>query len=46
VARDLDARVVPTLLVMHHGREIAHQFGVLSEEELAHWLRAVLPKAA
>jgi thioredoxin-like negative regulator of GroEL len=46
VARLLDARVVPTLLVIRHGREIADQFGVVSEEGLAAWLGYLLPKAA
>jgi thioredoxin 2 len=46
VAQVLDARVVPMQLVIHHGREIARQFGLLSGEELTGWLGGVLPKAA
>jgi thioredoxin 2 len=45
-AQHLDAQVVPTLVVLHHGKEVAHRAGALPATELTHWLGAVLQVAA
>jgi thioredoxin 2 len=46
VAQHLGVQVVPTLVVLHHGKEVAHQAGALPAAELTHWLGAVLQAAA
>ena len=45
-AQHLGVQVVPTLVVLHHGSEVALRAGALPAAELTHWLGAVLPAAA
>jgi thioredoxin 2 len=45
-AQHLGAQVVPTLVVLHHGSDVARRAGALPAAELTHWLDAVLPAAA
>jgi thioredoxin 2 len=45
-AQHLGVQVVPTLIVLHHGSEVARREGALPAAELTHWLGAVLPAAA
>jgi thioredoxin 2 len=42
----LGVQVVPTLVVLHHGREVARRAGALPAATLTDWLGAVLPAAA
>jgi thioredoxin 2 len=42
----LGVQVVPTLVVLHHGKEAARRVGALPAAELTHWLGAVLQAAA
>jgi thioredoxin 2 len=41
-AQHLDVQVVPTLVVLHHGKAVAHRAGALPAAELTDWLAAVL----
>ena len=45
-AQHLGVQVVPTLVVLHHGSEVARRVGALPAAELNDWLGAVLPAAA
>ncbi len=45
-AQQLGVQVVPTLVVLHHGREVARQVGALAAATLNDWLSGVLPAAA
>lgn len=36
-------RSIPTLLIIHHGQEVARQSGALDPRSLAQWLEASLP---
>jgi thioredoxin 2 len=42
----LGAQVVPTLVVLQHGSEVARRAGALPAAALINWLGAVLPAAA
>ena len=46
VAQRLGVQVVPTLVVLHHGREVARRVGALPAAALNDWLGAVLQAAA
>jgi thioredoxin 2 len=46
VAQHLGVQVVPTLVVLHHGKEVAHRVGALPATALADWLGSVLQAAA
>jgi thioredoxin 2 len=45
-AQHLGVQVVPTLVVLHHGREVARRAGALPAAALTDWLGAVLQAAA
>ena len=45
-AQRLGVQVVPTLVVLHHGREVARRVGALPAAALNNWLGAVLQTAA
>ena len=45
-AQALGVQVVPTLVVLYHGREVARRVGALPAATLAGWLGALLPAAA
>jgi thioredoxin 2 len=45
-AQALGVQVVPTLVVLHHGKEVARRAGVLPAATLNDWLAAVLQTAA
>jgi thioredoxin 2 len=45
-AQALGVQVVPTLVVLHHGSEVARRAGALSATALTGWLGAALPAAA
>jgi thioredoxin 2 len=45
-AQHLGVQVVPTLVVLDHGSEVARRARALPAAELTHWLGAVLPAAA
>jgi thioredoxin 2 len=45
-AQHLGVQAVPTLVMLHHGKEIAHRVGALPAAELNGWLSAALPAAA
>jgi len=44
--RRIGVQVVPTLVVLHHGRELARSVGALPPAALNNWLGAVLQTAA
>jgi thioredoxin 2 len=44
VAGRYGAQSIPTLLVLHHGREIARQVGAVPPEPLLKWVESVLAK--
>ncbi len=46
VARRFGVQGVPTLVVVHHGREVARQVGAVPSAALTAWLDGVLPTAA
>ena len=46
VAQRLGVQSVPTLVVLHHGREVARRVGALPAAALNDWLGAVLQAAA
>jgi thioredoxin 2 len=45
-AQALGVQVVPTLIVLHHGKAVARRAGALPAAELTGWLGAVLEAAA
>ena len=46
VAQQLGVQVVPTLVVLHHDREVARRVGAISAATLNDWLGGVLSAAA
>ena len=37
-------RSIPTLVLIHHGKELARQSGALSREQIIAWARSHLPR--